>query len=91
VDYIHASIDHAEAYVQGRAHTNGLENYWSLFKRCFYGTWTHLSDSHLHRYLAEQEYRFNNREVKDGGRFAMAVAQVAGKRLTYKELIGKGE
>jgi transposase-like protein len=90
-DYAHESVNHLEEYVRGAVHTNHLENYWTLFKRCYSGTWTHLSDDHLHRYLVEQEYRFNNRKDNDGGRFVGAVRQVRGKRLTYKKLIGKEE
>ncbi|MDQ2783591.1 MAG: transposase [Chloroflexota bacterium] len=86
-DYIHETVNHLEEYVRGAVHTNSLENYWTLFKRCYGGTWTHLSDDHLHRYLVEQEYRFNTREGKDGGRFIGAIVQTAGKRLTYKELV----
>ncbi len=90
-DYVHETVTHLDEYVRGAVHTNHLENYWTLFKRCYHGTWTHLSDDHLHRYLVEQEYRFNNRKGNDGGRFIGAVRQVRGKRLTYKKLTGKEE
>jgi transposase-like protein len=88
-DYVHETVNHLDEYVRGAVHTNSLENYWTLFKRCYGGTWTHLSDDHLHRYLVEQEFRFNNRLDVDGVRFTGAVAMAPGKRLTYKELIGR--
>lgn len=88
VDYIHQMINHAEAYVQGKVHTNCLENYWSLFKRCVNGTYVSVDPAHLYRYLDEEEFRFNNRILTDGERFALAAHGIAGKRLTYMELIG---
>jgi transposase-like protein len=88
-DYVHETVNHLDEYVRGAIHTNHLENYWTLFKRCYGGTWTHLSDAHLHRYLVEQEYRYNNRLDVDGGRFVNAVMQTPGKRLTYDVLVGR--
>jgi transposase-like protein len=89
-EYWHESVNHLDEWVRGNVHTNSLENYWSLFKRCFSGTWTHLSDEHLHRYLVEQEFRFNNKEGNDGDRFTTALGQVNNKRMTYKDLIAAG-
>jgi transposase-like protein len=86
--YIHQVIDHAEAYVDGKIHTNGLENFWSLFKRCIRGTYVNVEPFHLFRYLDEEEFRFNNRQCNDGERFIKAVGNVTGKHLTYKHLIG---
>ncbi|HEY3397791.1 MAG TPA: IS1595 family transposase [Armatimonadota bacterium] len=88
VTYIHQMIDHAEAYVEGEVHTNGLENYWSLFKRCVKGTYVSVDPAHLYRYLDEENFRFNNRGTNDRRRFLSAVQGTVGKRLTYKELIG---
>jgi transposase-like protein len=89
-DYVHDTVNHnIGQYVKGCAHTNGLENYWSLFKRGYHGTWTHLSEMHLGRYLDEQEYRYNNRSENDGQRFVGITAHVTGKRLTYKQLTRK--
>jgi len=88
-DYIHAFIDHAEKYVDGRVHTNGLENFWSLFKRCIKGTHVSIEPFHLTRYVDAEAFRFNNRDIKDGGRFTLALQGVSGKRLTYDSLIGK--
>jgi hypothetical protein len=89
LEYAHQVIDHAVAYVNGKVHTNGLENFWSLFKRGINGTYVSVEPFHLFRYLDEQCFRFNNRKVTDGERFSIAVSGVVGKRLTFAELIGK--
>jgi transposase-like protein len=87
-DYIHQAIDHAREYVRGNVHTNGLENFWCLLKRCFKGTYVSVEPFHLFRYLDEQAFRFNNREDNDGERFQKALGGIAGRRLTYKGLTG---
>ncbi len=92
--YIHETVNHAETYVRGQVHTNGLENFWSLMKRNLSGTYVAVEPYHLDRYLDEQMFRFNNRATKDNplndsDRFLLALSQVAGKRLTYAELTGK--
>ena len=87
--YIHNVIDHAETYVDGQVHTNGLENFWSLLKRALKGTYVSVEPFHLFRYLDEQAYRFNSRKQSDGHRFLEACASVFGKRLTYTALTGK--
>jgi transposase-like protein len=89
-DYVHQVIDHAEKYVDGQIHTNGIENFWSLLKRGIKGTYVSVEPFHLFRYLDEQTFRFNTRKGKDADRFIQTVKQVAGKRLTYEELTGKG-
>jgi transposase-like protein len=89
-DYIHKVVDHAERYVDGHVHTNGLENFWSLLKRTINGTYVSVEPFHLFRYLDEQAFRFNNRETSDAGRFALVAASIFGKRLTYRQLTGKG-
>jgi transposase-like protein len=86
--YVHNVIDHAEAYVDGQVHTNGLENYWSLLKRAIKGTYVSVEPFHLFRYLDEQAFRFNGRKMSDGERFSIAITGIVGKRLTYQELIG---
>jgi transposase-like protein len=86
--YQHKVIDHAETYVDGVVHTNGLENYWSLLKRSIRGTYVSVEPFHLFRYLDEQAFRFNERSDSDSARFAKALAQIAGRRLTYEQLIG---
>jgi transposase-like protein len=88
-DYAHQVVDHAVQYVNGRVHTNGLENFWSLFKRGIGGTYVSVEPFHLFRYLDEQTYRYNNRKLTDGERFSIAVSGIAGKRLTFAELTGK--
>ena len=86
--YVHNVIDHAEAYVDGQVHTNGLENFWSLLKRALKGTYVSVEPFHLFRYLDEQAFRFNNRKGTDAMRFALALKGILGKRLTYSALTG---
>lgn len=89
-DYAHQVVDHAVQYVDGRVHTNGLENFWSLLKRGISGTYVSVEPFHLFRYLDEQTFRYNNRkDMNDGQRFALAMTQLFGKRLTYEQLTGK--
>jgi hypothetical protein len=89
-DYAHQVVDHAVQYVDGRVHTNGLENFWSLLKRGISGTYVSVEPFHLFRYLDEQMFRFNNRkELDDAGRFNLVVQQIAGKRITFAQLTGK--
>lgn len=88
--YVHQVINHAEQYVNGRIHTNGMENFWSLLKRGLSGTYVSVEPFHLFRYLDEQMFRFNNRkELNDAGRFDLAVRQIVGKRITFAQLTGK--
>lgn len=87
--YVHEVIDHAESFVRGRVHTNGLENFWSLFKRTILGTHHSIEAFHLDHYLDSATYRFNTRKMTDGSRFASALAQADGRRLTYNALTGK--
>lgn len=87
-------VNHTKEYVRGDVHTNGLENFWSLLKRGLKGTYVAVEPFHLDRYIDEQVFRYNNRATKDNpltdlDRFAFALSQIAGKRLTYKELTGK--
>lgn len=89
-EFYHQVIDHAEKYVEGKVHTNGIENFWSLLKRALNGTYVSIEPFHLFRYLDEQTFRYNNRKhVNDAGRFLIALAKVGGKRLTYSQLTGK--
>jgi len=91
-DYAHQVVDHAVQYVDGRVHTNGLENFWSLLKRGISGTYVSVEPFHLHRYLDEQTFRYNTRkDMNDSQRFELAMSQVFGKRLTYDQLTGKSE
>lgn len=89
--YVHKVIDHAERYVDGAIHTNGMENFWSLLKRSIKGTYVSVEPFHLHRYLDEQAHRFNNRHKTDGERFQAVLGAVTGRRLTYDALTGAKE
>ena len=89
-DYAHQVVDHAVEYVNGRVHTNGLENCWSLLKRGIGGTYVSVELFHLFRYLDEQTFRYDNRKnMSDADRFSAVMSQVAGKRLTFAEVTGK--
>jgi hypothetical protein len=95
-EYAHQVIDHAEKYVDGKVHTNSLENFWSLLKRGINGTYVSVEPFHLFRYLDEQVYRFENRATPDNplddfDRFRMAASQIVGKRLTWDEVTGKAD
>src|SRR5450759_284667 len=92
--FVHDVVNHVEGYVEGQVHTNGIENFWALLKRTLKGTYVAVEPFHLERYVDEQIFRFNNRATKenpltDSDRFVAALAQVAGKRLTFAELTGK--
>jgi transposase-like protein len=93
-EYEHQIVDHAVRYVDGRVHTNGLENFWSLLKRGLGGTYVAVEPFHLFRYLDEQAFRYNNRATKenkvtDAERFDKAISNIVGKRLTFAQLTGK--
>jgi transposase-like protein len=94
-EYAHEFVNHLEQYVNGRVHTNGLENFWSLLKRTLSGTYVAVEPFHLHRYLDEYMFRYNNRKDSEGRkltdeeRFQIALSQVASKRLTFAEVTGK--
>ena len=88
-EFLHKFIDHTTAYVEGRVHINGMENFWSLLKRTLGGTYISVDPMHLSRYLDEQCFRYNFRKLTDQERFLIVIAQVIGRRLTYAELTGK--
>jgi transposase-like protein len=87
-EYIHSVIDHTKMYVKGHVHTNGIENFWNLLKRALRGTYVAVDAFHLHRYVDEQAFRFNERRDAhgDAGRFVKALRAIVGKRLTYRDL-----
>ena len=96
LEFVHEAVNHVREYVRGDVHTNGLENFWSLLKRGLRGTYVAVEPFHLDRYLDEQIFRYNNRQTKDNplddrDRFVLAVSEIWGKRLTYRELTGKVE
>jgi transposase-like protein len=88
-DYMHNVINHAEKYVEGNVHTNGIENFRSLLKRTIGGTYVSVEPFHLFRYLDEQAFRFNRRKANDADRFFEVLTMVTGKRLQFAELTGR--
>lgn len=88
--FVHKTVNHTIQYVNGKVHTQGIENFWSLLKRSLRGTYVAVEPFHLDRYVDEQVFRFNNRvQTTDAMRFNKLVLQTVGKRLTYAELTGK--
>jgi transposase-like protein len=87
-EFFHQVVDHAVEYVNGKAHTNGLENFWSLLKRGLKGTYIRVAPFHLFRYLDEQAFRYNERKTDDFSRFRAVLSQIVNRRLTYDQLIG---
>jgi len=90
-EFEHQFVDHASRYAEGIVHTNGLENFWSLFKRCIKGTHISIDPQHLAAYLDSEAFRFNHRKADNASRFTMVANSIKGKRLTYKALIGASE
>jgi len=84
----HDKVRHsAKEYVRGEAYTNTVEGYFSIFKRGMKGVYQHCSEKHLHRYLAEFDFRYNNRiklGIDDQTRATIALQGISGKRLTYR-------
>jgi transposase-like protein len=92
----HEIINHAVEYARGLVHTNGIENFWALLKRGLHGTYINVEPFHLFRYIDEQAFRYEHRATKDkpytnADRFGIALTQIGGKRLTWKDLTGKEE
>src|SRR5690606_21446743 len=87
-DFTHETVNHgAGEYVRGDAHTNTIEGYFSVLKRGIVGTFHHVSQQHLKRYLAEFDFRYNEREalgVNDTMRAQAILEGIRGKRLTYR-------
>jgi transposase-like protein len=85
----HASVNHSIGeYVRGDAHTNTIEGYFSILKRGIIGTYHHVSPQHLKRYLAEFDFRYNNRTavgIDDSTRANVALSGIVGKRLLYRD------
>ena len=84
----HESVNHhEEEYGRGIVHTNTVENFYSIFKRGMKGVYQHCSEKHLHRYVAEFDFRYSNRSaigVGDAERVTKIAAGITGKRLTYR-------
>jgi hypothetical protein len=77
----------AKEYVRGDAHTNTVEGFYSIFKRGMTGIYQHCSEKHLHRYLAEFDFRYSNRirlGIDDAMHAEKALKGIRGKRLTYR-------
>ncbi|WP_269584804.1 IS1595 family transposase [Roseibium sp. Sym1] len=85
----HEMVNHTEKeYVRGKAHTNTIEGFFSIFKRGMKGVYQHCAEHHLHRYLAEYDFRYSNRiklGVDDNMRAEIALLNVKGKRLSYRQ------
>lgn len=88
----HETVNHhAKEYVRDDAYTNTVEGYFSILKRGVYGVYQHVSEAHLHRYLAEFDFRYSNRVavgIDDKARTDLAVMGIKGKRLTYRTTRG---
>ncbi len=84
----HETVNHSrKEYARGDVTTNSVEGFFSIFKRGMKGVYQHCGEKHLHRYLAEYDFRFNHRVklgFNDGDRATLAVKNAAGKRLTYR-------
>ena len=93
-DYYHGTVNHGrEEWVVGEFHTNSAEGFFSHFKGSVRGTYSHISEKHLHRYLAEFDFRYSNRAklgVDDTKRTDRALRGIEGKRLTYRRTNGAG-
>jgi transposase-like protein len=88
----HEAVNHGFGeYFRGDAHTNTIEGFFSIFKRGFKGIYQHCGENHLHRYLAEYDFRYNHRSafgIDDMTRAAIALSKIEGKRLTYRRING---
>jgi hypothetical protein len=86
----HETVNHMlDEYVRGDAHTNTIEGFFSIFKRGMKGVYQHCDERHLHRYLAEFDFRYSNRtklDVTDRERTDKALKGIEGKRLTYRRI-----
>jgi hypothetical protein len=81
----HGKVNHSRGeYSRGVDHSNTAENFFSIFKRGYVGTYHHMSEAHLHRYTAEFDFRYNHRKVTDAECAAAALKGMEGKRLTYR-------
>ena len=83
----HETVKHSiSEYVNGMAHTNGIESFWALLKRGYHGTYHHMSEKHLGRYVTEFSGRRNDRETDTIDQMSCMASRMAGKRLTYRDL-----
>lgn len=89
-NFTHKTVNHINEYVNGRVHTQGIENFWSLLKRGLTGTYVAVEPFHMDSYVGEQVFRYNNRKNSDSVRFQKTMKQAVGKRLTFAEVTGRG-
>ena len=84
----HETVNHGDGeYVRGKVHTNGIESFWALLRRGYYGTFHHITPKHLHRYVNEFAGRLNNRFCDTVDMIRVLAKNAVGKRLTYSHLV----
>jgi transposase-like protein len=87
--YKHSVVKHSVGeYVNEKAHTNGIESFWSILKRGYHGIYHHMSAKHLHRYINEFSFRWNVAKLNIMDFIEKTISQMFGNRLKYEELIG---
>ena len=83
----HKTVKHSiSEFVNGMAHTNGIESFWALLKRGYHGTYHHMSVKHLDRYVSEFSGRHNSRDSDTIDQMSQLTSQMIGKRLRYRDL-----
>lgn len=88
----HHVINHGnKEYVRGNVHTNTVEGYFSILKRGIIGVYHHVGEQHLHRYLSEFNFRYNNRKIDDAERSMLSLCGIEGKRLMYRDSSANGK
>lgn len=88
IPYAHRTVSHsAKQYVDGMAHTNGIESFWALLKRGHYGIYHYMSTKHLHRYVNEFAFRYNTAKDSTMQFIDHTITNMGRRRLTYQELI----
>ncbi len=88
----HHTVNHSAneyARLGSYIHINTAENFFSIVKRGITGSFHHVSEAHLHRYMVEFDFRYNNRTISDAERMSKSISGIVGKRLTYRR-IGEG-
>ena len=88
IPFEHESVRHSVGeYVRDMAHTNGIESFWALLKRGYHGTFHHMSENHLGRYVMEFAGRNNIRDLDTIDQMASLASGMVGKRLMYRDLV----
>ena len=86
--YEHGTVKHSVGeYVNGMAHTNGVESFWAVLKRAYHGVYHHISPKHLNRYVAQFAGKHNLRELDTVEQMRMVVLGMVGRRIMYKDLV----